>query len=149
MKTIDEECQELKHKKFKQRYGWVTEYNRDVAEGWLDDYWDFCTTAEVSEDLEATVKFIDDARKLIFWLLDEANRNKAERFKGMPVYTVKVPHTKDWYYFKFEDSLDVTDNINRWLKPDAKIEDINEILFTKDEIKYYGLEDCVKSQVHL
>lgn len=144
----NEEYRKEQSKRFEQRYGWVEEYNRDAAWSWLDDYWDFNTEDKVVEDPEATVKFIDDARELIFWLLDEINRNKSVRFKSVPVYAVHVPHTKDEYYYKYHDSLSTTDEIGYYLKRDWELKSSTEILFTEDEIKYWGLEDCDKTLIH-
>lgn len=142
-----EEYQKEQSKRFDQRYGWVNEYNRKPAQNWLGEYLDFYTEDKVVEDPEATVEFIDKARDLIFQLLDEINRNRAERFKGRPVYTVHVPHTKDEYYYKRYESLRTTDNIDYYLKHNWELKSSTEILFTEDEIKYWGLEDCDKTLV--
>lgn len=143
----NEKYRKEQSKRFDQRYGWVEEYNRKPAQDWLDSYWGFNTEDKVAEDPEATVKFIDETRELIFRLLDEINRNRAERFKGRPVYTVHVPHTKDEYYYKYYESLRTTDNIDYYLKCDWELKSSTEILFTEDEIKYWGLEGCDKTLV--
>ena len=75
---INEEYREELSKRFEQRYGRLEEYNCEVAktaQNWLGEYLDFYTEDKVVEDPEATVKFIDKARDLIFRLLDEINRN--------------------------------------------------------------------------
>ena len=149
----NEEYRKEQSKRFDQRYGWVDEYNREVvktAQNWLGEYLGFHTEDKVVEVPEATVEFIDKARDLIFQLLYEINRNKAERFKSMPVYAVHVPHTKDEYYYKYDGSLSTTDSIDYYLKRDRdwELKNSTEVLFTEDEIKYWGLEGCEKTLVH-
>lgn len=146
----DEEYREKRRKRFDQRYSLVEEYNRYYARDWLDECWNFNTEDKVAEDPKATVKLIDKADELILLLLDEINRNQAEHCKEVPVYAVHVPHTKDEYYYKYNDSLSTTNSIDYYLKQgrDWELKDSTYVLFTEDEIKDWGLEDCDKTIIH-
>ena len=146
----NEEYREIRRKRFDQRYGLVEEYNRYYARDWLDEYWDFNTEDKVAEDPKATVKLIGKANELILLLLDEINHEinrNVEHCKEVPVYAVHVPHTKGNYYYKYDDLLTTTDSIDDYLGRDWELKDLTYILFTEDEIKYWGLEDCDKTLV--
>lgn len=127
-------------KNFTKHYAWVEEYNREAVMDWLDDYYDACS----DEDYE---KLANDANKIIFWLLEETNRSKEAHFLGKPVYFVRVPHTQNNFYYKFDSSLQATDvGIKDVLK--RKLQDNSYMLFTESKIKYFGLEDCEKIQFY-
>ena len=130
------------------RYRYVTEYNRDNAIDWFNDYYEY------DHDDRGLV---EDAADVIQALLDEANRNSQERFsREQPVYIVFVPHTTDCYYLRYEyglmiskdkqlsglaysDFIDVKDIDHR--------ENLVDCLFTMAEIKYWGLENCNRVQI--
>lgn len=131
------------------RYCYVTEYNRENAIDWLDDYY------ECNHDGKGSL--VDEAAKVIKALLNEANRNSQERFnREDPVYIVFVPHTPDYYYLRYDyglmmaedkqftklsygDSIDFRNIDDR--------ENLVDCLFTMAEIKYWGLEDCNRVQI--
>ena len=130
------------------RYRYVTEYNRDNAIDWLNDYYEY------DHDDRGLV---EDAADVIQALLDEANRNSQERFsREQPVYIVFVPHTPDCYYLRYEyglmiskdkqlTGLEYSDFID--VKNIDHRENLVDCLFTMAEIKYWGLEDCNRVQI--
>lgn len=127
-------------KNFSKHYSWVNEYNREAVWDWLDDYYE----AHGADDYE---KLADGAYRIIFWLLEEINRNKEAHFQGKPVYFVRVPHTQDNYYYKYDSGLQATDmGVDTVLK--RNLQDNSYMLFTESEIKYFGLENCEKIQFH-
>lgn len=130
------------------RYRYVTEYNRDNAIDWLNDYYEYD-----HDDRE----LVEDAADVIQALLDEANRNSQERFsREQPVYIVFVPHTPDCYYLRYEYGLMISKNKQlaglaysdfidvRNIKRESNLVDC---LFTMAEIKYWGLENCNRVQI--
>lgn len=130
------------------RYRYVTEYNRDNAIDWFNDYYEY------DHDDRGLV---EDAADVIQALLDEANRNSQERFsREQPVYIVFVPHTPDCYYLRYEYGLMISkdkqlaglaysDFID--VKNIDHRENLVDCLFTMAEIKYWGLEDCNRVQI--
>lgn len=130
------------------RYRYVTEYNRDNAIDWLNDYYEY------DHDDRGLV---EDAADVIQALLDEANRNSQEHFsREQPVYIVFVPHTPDCYYLRYEYGLMISkdkqlaglaysDFID--VKNIDHRENLVDCLFTMAEIKYWGLEDCNRVQI--
>lgn len=127
-------------KNFNKHYSWVNEYNREVVLDWLDDYYD----ARCADDYE---ELADDANKIFFWLLEEINRSKEAHFQGKPVYFVRVPHTQNNFYYKYDSGLQATD-VGIDTAEKRNLQDNSYMLFTESEIKYYGLEDCEKIQFH-
>lgn len=130
------------------KYCYVTEYNRESAVDWLNNYYD-----NDGDDRE----LVEAAADVIRALLDEANRNSQERFSHeQPVYVVFVPHTPDCYYLRYEYGLMISknkrlaelsygDSIN--INNIDRRENLVDCLFTMAEIKYWGLEDCNRVQI--
>jgi hypothetical protein len=130
-----------------ERYKWVPEYNRDTAWDWYDTYMELCYGSS-NPSVDELIDLADDANKIIGYLLNATNRSISDRFeKGKPMFLVKVPHTKSNYYAKDDDSgiLFVTDEGIERIKS-FPVNEITFLLFTHDEIKYFGLEDCDKLQ---
>ena len=131
-----------------ERYRYVTEYNRDNAIDWLNDYYEYD-----HDDRE----LVEDAADVIQALLDEANRNSQERFsREQPVYIVFVPHTPDCYYLRYEYGLMISKDKQIAGLAYSDFIDVKNIkcesnlvdcLFTMAEIKYWGLEDCNRVQI--
>lgn len=130
------------------KYRYVTEYNRENAIDWLDNYYEYD-----GDDRE----LVRAAADVIRALLDEANRNSQERFNHeQPVYIVFVPHTPDCYYLRYEYGLMISKDKQLTGLACSDFIDVNDIdreanlvdcLFTMAEIKYWGLEDCNRVQI--
>lgn len=131
---------EKTEKNFIRHYAWVAEYNREAVMEWLDGYYN----AHCDDDY---TKLADDANRIIFWLLEEITRSKEAHFLDKPVYFIRVPHTQDNFYYKYDSGLQATDvGIQDVLE--RNLQDNSYMLFTESEIKYFGLEDCEKIQFH-
>ena len=130
------------------KYRYVTEYNRENAIDWFNNYYEYGV-----DDRE----LVEPAAKVIRALLDEANRNSQERFNNeQPVYIVFVPHTPDCYYLRYEHGLMISKDKQLAGLACSDFIDVNDIdreanlvdcLFTMAEIKYWGLEDCNRVQI--
>ena len=71
----------------------------------------------------------------LYMIIAEYSLTKIEDRKDTPKrYHVKVPHTEEDYYWKAEDGM-LRATSNFLIFQDEK-------LFTMDEIKAYGLEEC-------
>ena len=125
-----------------EKYKWIPDYDRDAVWDWYDTYMEKCYGTP-TKDIEDLIDLLNEAYKVISYLLDEANRSNSKRFtQGKGMFLIRVPHTKDNYYAKDEDgTLFVTD----WALDRMKsfpVNSMTDILFTKDEIKSLGLENC-------
>lgn len=135
------------YKSWSERHKWVPEYDRDAAYDWYDSYMEQCYGSN-NHDENSLIKLADDASNVIQYLLNDINRENSKRFdRGKPTYLVHVPHTQDCYYEKDIDkgTLYTTD----WSYNRIKFFPVNSmtnILFTQAEIKYFGLENCNKTQ---
>lgn len=135
------------YKNWSERYKWVPEYDRDAAYDWYDSYMEQCYGSNDHNE-NSLIKLADDANHVIRYLLNDINRENSKRFdQDKPTYLVHIPHTTNCYYEKDTDNgtLCATD----WTYDRIKsfpINSMTNILFTKDEIKYFGLENCNKTQ---
>jgi len=86
------------------------------------------------ENKKFSFRKLPDFNKL-YMIITEYALTKIEDHKDDPKkYHVKVPHTEEDYYWKVEDGvLRATRNFSMYQ---------DEKLFTMDEIKAYGLEEC-------
>lgn len=130
------------YKNWIERYKWIPDYDRDTVWDWYDSYMEKCYGSQ-TKDVEDLIDLLNEAYKVIGYLLDEANRSNSQRFtQGKGLFLIRVPHTKNNYYAKDTDgTLFVTD----WGLDRIKsfpVNSLTDLLFTNDEIKSLGLESC-------
>ena len=62
-----------------EKYKWIPDYDRDAVWDWYDTYMEKCYGTP-TKDIEDLIDLLNEAYKVISYLLDEANRSNSKRF---------------------------------------------------------------------